>query len=269
MLLTTLVIVLRETLEAALIVSLLLVLSRLRGLSCRWVIYGLGTGLGGAVLYASQIAPVSRWFDYAGQEITNATMQTAIHVCLVFFILLLVRPSPARYKRQITGLMSVAVALAVAREGFEILLYLSGLLAKPELVSPLLMGTILGAGIGCSIGALFYYGLLNLQARLCQLVAVLLVALFGGNMLAQAAQMLIQANLLESGPTLWDSAHLLAEDSLAGQLLYALIGYEATPTLTQFAAYLGGFGVLLVAAATGKGLFTRFADVPPDRRTSL
>lgn len=254
MLLSTLIIVLRETLEAALVISLLLVFSRLHGMATRWVWYGLGAGVIGAVVYASQITLVSELFDYTGQEITNASMQAAIFASLVIFTVLICRPAQRqgpRWSAQVSALMAAVIALAVAREGFEILLYLSGLMTKPELVTPLLLGTTLGAGIGCSIGALFYYGLLSFAPRTSQPIALLLLALFGGNMLSQAAQMLIQADLLPGGATLWDSSRLLAEDSLAGQLFYALIGYEATPTLTQFSAYLGGFGTLLLIAIAG------------------
>lgn len=261
MLLSTLIIVLRETLEAALVISLLLVFTRLRGIDARWVLYGLGAGMVGAVIYASQIARVSELFDYTGQEITNAGMQVAIFISLAILAVLICRPAPRR-TRLVSILMALVVALAVAREGFEILLYLSGLIAKPELVTPLLVGTTLGTGIGCSIGALFYYGLLNFSPRSGQTIALLLLALFGGNMLSQAAQMLIQADLLPAGATLWDSSRILAEDSLAGQLFYALIGYEATPSLSQLSAYLGGFGLLLALALPGIAIQRRQALQP-------
>src|SRR5690606_7165635 len=82
-----------------------------------------------------------------------------------------------------------------------------------------------------------------------------LIALFGGNMLSQAALMLIQSDWLPGGAILWDSSALLPEDSLAGQLFYALVGYEATPSLTQAIAYFGGFTLLagLAVAATRRG----------------
>src|SRR5690606_29151456 len=110
----------------------------------------------------------------------------------------------------------------------------------------------LATGIGASIGALFYYGLLSVPAAPRRTLTLGLIALFGGNMLSQAALMLIQSDWLPGGAILWDSSALLPEDGLAGQLLYALVGYEATPSLTQAIAYFGGFtllAALMVAAS--------------------
>jgi len=36
---------------------------------------------------------------------------------------------------------------------------------------------------------------------------------------------------------LWDTSTLVAEDTLLGQVLYATVGYEATPTALQAGAY--------------------------------
>ena len=64
-------------------------------------------------------------------------------------------------------------------------------------------------------------------------------------MLLQAGKMLIQADILPDGQ-LWDSSALLSEESLSGQLLYALAGYEATPAPAQLVLYL--FGAACMAA---------------------
>lgn len=254
MLLSTLIVVLQEILEAALIISLLLVICRLRGASGRWVWPAAIAGAVGAALYASLIEEVSLLFDYTGQEITNAALQLGIYLCLAASALLM-GCGTERRERLLRLTMTLAVSLAVVREGFEILLYQSGLMASPELVTPLLVGATLATGIGASIGALFYYGILSVPAAPRRTLTLGLIALFGGNMLSQAALMLIQSDWLPGGAILWDSSALLPEDSLAGQLFYALVGYEATPSLTQAIAYFGGFTLLagLAAAATRRG----------------
>jgi high-affinity iron transporter len=67
-------------------------------------------------------------------------------------------------------------------------------------------------------------------------------------MTLQATALLIQADWLPADYPLWDSSALLAEQSVAGQLLYALVGYEATPTALQLGAYLTAVLVILGAA---------------------
>src|SRR5690606_42082271 len=137
MLLSTLIVVLQEILEAALIISLLLVICRLKGTSGRWVWPAVVAGAVGAALYASLIDEVSLLFDYTGQEVTNAALQLGIYLSLAASALVMGGGTPGR-ERLFRLAMTLAVGLAVVREGFEILLYQSGLMASPELVTPLM-----------------------------------------------------------------------------------------------------------------------------------
>lgn len=239
MLLTTVVLVLREMLEAALIVSVLLAWSVLHGRSRRWIGVALATGIAGAAVYAVNAAAVSEWFDYVGMEVVNAAMQFT--VCMALLVLA-ARPAA----RAATWPMLVAVALAVVREGFEILLYLSGFVADRGAWSTVALGSALGAGIGISAGALLFYLVVGLRRARALRVAQVLIALFAGNMAAQAVLLLIQADWIPGGVQVWNTASLLAEDSVLGQLLYALVGYEATPSIWQVTAYAGVFCLLFV-----------------------
>jgi high-affinity iron transporter len=63
------------------------------------------------------------------------------------------------------------------------------------------------------------------------------LAIVAAGLAGQAAQLLIQADWLPAQNALWDTSAWLPEDSLAGQLLYALLGYEATPTPLQAGIY--------------------------------
>ncbi len=58
--------------------------------------------------------------------------------------------------------------------------------------------------------------------------------------------MLIQADYLPDGQ-LWDSSAFLPEDGLLGQLLYAMVGYEASPAPVQVAIYLLSLSLMLLA----------------------
>ena len=72
--------------------------------------------------------------------------------------------------------------------------------------------------------------------------------LIAGGMVSQAIQLLTQADLISSQGAIWDSTFLVDERSLFGQLLYALIGYESTPTLVQFVCY--SVSILLAGVLT-------------------
>ncbi|MCP5319588.1 MAG: FTR1 family protein [Pseudomonadales bacterium] len=239
MLLTTAVLVLRETLEATVVVSVLLAWSVLHRRSRGWAWWAFGAGIAGSALYAAQVDVVSEWFDFAGMEVVNAGMHVLI--CAMLSVLAwrpTAHPAP-------TSPMLVVVALAVVREGFEILLYLSGFAADHRAWGTVLLGSVLGAGIGVSIGALLFYLAVGMPRERALWFARVLIALFAGNMAAQAVLLLIQADWISTGAPLWNTSHLLAEDSIVGQLLYALIGYEATPSVWQVVAYGATFCLML------------------------
>jgi len=259
MLLTSVLLILQETLEAALLVSMLAVVSLHAGRRLSWLPWGFVAGLALALVYAANMRQISEWFDYVGQEVTNAALQLAIALVLVPLSWLLGRGlaakaaavPPPRAVAGYTLLCTLAVMLAITREGSEILVFLTGFAGQQEQAHAVLSGSTIGFGIGVSVGVLLFFALLPLQGTRGRWVPLALLALFGGNMLAQAALNLIQADWLPAGPRLWDSSAWLPEHSVAGRLLYALVGYESSPSAAQAVSYVAGALAVLGAAVAG------------------
>ncbi len=252
MLPTSVIIILREVLEAALLISILSAQSNMLGMSRRWMGPGIGLGLFGAVIYGLSIGVVSEWFGGFGQELVNATMQGLIYlllVCFVFLVMRYPRHHDTRITRLIPVLMALAVALAVTREGFEILVYLYGFSGIFSQLLTVSMGAIIGAGIGISTGVLLYYLLCHPAIQRVPVIGFGLLALFGAGLLSQAIMLLIQANWLPSQMPLWDTTAWLPESSVTGQLLYVLVGYEATPTAIQVIFHFSGLLLVLLVVA--------------------
>lgn len=251
MLLNSVILVLQETLEAALLVSVLLAISYRRWQTVTWLPFGLGAGLVLAFVYASQMDVISEWFDYVGQEAVNAFLQFAIAVPAMLCAWALVRSGQAALSGRQARLFSIcaciAVALAITREGSEVLMYLGGFLRAEDHFQPVMIGSLIGFGIGVSTGLLLFYGLLALPAAWTRRAAVFLLALFSGNMLSQAVLQLTQADWIPATQALWNTSGWIPETSIPGQLMYALVGYEATPSPHQVVAYAAG--VVLVYAA--------------------
>lgn len=264
MLLTSVILILQETLEAALLISVLAAISIRLGRRLTWLPLGMLLGSLLAWAYAANIRRVSEWFDYVGQEIVNATLQMAIAAAIILLSWQVSAergPAPASAGR--TGsrnalvfsfCATASIGLAITREGSEILTYLFGFLQQGDKRQAVLIGSGVGFSIGASIGVLIFYGLMALRGRFAAWLPLILLALFCGNMLAQSALQLTQADLLQSGPALWDSSGWLPEDSVAGRLLYALIGYESSPSAAQVACYLAGAGAVVFSALLGRRL---------------
>jgi len=251
MLLNSVIIVLREVLEASLLISILLALSGALGISRRWIVWSLGFGLIGSIIYSFGVNVISDWFDGVGQEVTSAIMQILIYLLLltVTFLVLQKYDEHKLSDKLIVLVMATTVALAVVREGFEILVYIYGFSNELPQFMTILTGAVIGASIGISMGALIYYFVSSLSYWLSRMVGLSLLALVAAGMLSQAVLLLIQADWLPSQLPIWDSSGWLSETSVTGQLLYALIGYEATPSALQASFYFGGFILLLVVVA--------------------
>jgi high-affinity iron transporter len=251
MLLTSVIVVLREVLESAILVSVLAALGSTLGISHRWLMLALGLGLAGAVGLNLGINNISDWFDGVGMEVVSAFMQYSIYLLLVALALLFlwnIRNAGGSSHLPFRTFMILIVALAVAREGVEVLIYMYAYSGSLPQFIPAVTGAIIGASIGISAGILLYY-LLRLPAiAKSPVTGMVLLALIGAGLLSQAVLLLIQADWLPSHLPVWNTTDWLSESSVTGQLLYVLIGYEATPTAIQVAFYFGGLFVLLAIA---------------------
>ena len=245
MLLSSVIIILREMLEASILIGLLLTIGQLSQQSKRWIIYGLPIGMTGAIIYARHLGNISLWFNDAGQEVSNALINIIMVVAI--FTIIFVKKIMMNWSytsRLLTFSMTLLLVLATLLEGAEIYVYLSSFIPQSSQAYPVSIGALVGASIGASIGALVYYSLTLVRQAIALPTALFFLALLAAGLLSQAIQLLIQIDWIESRQV-WDTSWLIAEDSLTGQLLYATTGYESTPALMQVVVY---FFVLVTAA---------------------
>lgn len=247
MLLTAIIIVLREVLEIALLTSLLASVGKYLGI--RFHHFFIALFLGGILsyIYAKNLSIISELFDYTGQEWVNSTLQIIIYASLALFITLLYlnEQRMKTYKGLMTCLVMLSMILAVTREGSEIYIYIESFFHGDRSVYPIVFGSIIGSSIGLSIGALIYYALISSPLKRRLTIVKVLLSVTACGILSQAISLLLQADVLYSYPAIWDSSEYLAEDSIVGQLLYATLGYEATPAPQQVAVYITGLLIIL------------------------
>jgi len=250
MILSSVIIVLGEVLEVAILISLFLALIFRFKISYAWLIESLIIGCMGAIFYASYFDTVSQWFDGFGQEVVNASIQLGIYICLVLFnTLIYISRHDQLITKYLQWIMALSIILAITREGAEIFLYISGFYSSELLMMPVITGSILGGSIGLSLGILIYYTFTNMADRTSLYIGYSLLLFVSAGMILQAVRLLIQIDWLPAQEIIWDVSDWLTESSVTGRLLYTLMGYEATPTLIEIQFYIAAIlGVLL---ATG------------------
>jgi high-affinity iron transporter len=252
-------IVFREVLEAGLIVGVILAATEGVAGRSRWVAGGVGAGILGATTVALFAAQLSSAFEGSGQNIFNAAILIAAVGMLSWHILWM-----SRHAREMVAdmnslgsklasgeatlfAMAAVVAVAVLREGSEVVLFLFGIAASGG-AQPLAMfaGGLAGVAGGAGLSWLIYRGLLAVPTAKLFSVTNGLIALLASGMAGQAAVYLAQAGLIPSlGDELWDTSGILADDSLPGRALHALVGYSDRPMGVQLLAYLVVLGALI------------------------
>ncbi|MFV8816544.1 FTR1 family protein [Haliea sp. E17] len=249
MLIDAVILVLREVLEAAVMISAMIALGRYQRQGLAWLLCALPLALGGIVIYAGNLDLITDSFDGAGQEVINAALQIAAFVLVTLAIYFFGRPRATRTGfSPAAAMMTLAVATAMVREGSEIWIYVSGFAGIAQYRSAVFYGAAIGAIIGCSVCILLYAFIMSQSFRRGAASALLLLALTSAGMVLQASLLLEQVDYLPTLAPLWDSSRLVSEESIPGVILYAVFGYEATPNGIELLLYLGALTLVLVTA---------------------
>ncbi|HEV2301944.1 MAG TPA: FTR1 family protein [Stellaceae bacterium] len=263
-------IVFRETLEAALIVAI--VLGATRGVAGRgrWVGMGILGGIAGALVVAGFAGAIAEAVEGRGQALLNAAILIAA-VCMLAWHNTWMsahgREISARMKQvghevsvgaKPLSALALVTLFAVLREGSETVLFLYGLASSGAGAASLVGGAALGLLAGVGLGAVLYRGLLIIPAGQFLNVVGWLVLLLAAGLAANAAMFLNQAGLVPAlVPQVWNTSWLLAQQSWLGTLLHILVGYSDRPSGIEVVFYL-------VTVATILGLM-RTVGRPPAR----
>jgi high-affinity iron transporter len=258
--LAALVIVFREVFEAGLVVGIVIAVTA--GVAGRgfWIAGGVTAGVLGAGLVALFTTGLSELFGGNGQEIFNAGI-------LGFAVLMLTWHNVwmARHGRELVAelraageavaagsksllALAIVVAIAVLREGSEVVLFLYGVAAAQGGASwAMVAGGVAGLLLGVLTCLLTYLGLITIPTRYLFSVTSALIALLAAGLAAQAIAFLEQANIVTAlDETVWDTSWILSDSSLLGRALHTLIGYVDQPTAMQVVVYAATLGTIII-----------------------
>jgi high-affinity iron transporter len=273
--LAALLIVFREVFEAGLIVGIVMAVTAGVPRRTVWIAGGVAAGVLGACVVALFTTGLSELFGGSGQEVFNASI-------LGFAVLMLTWHNVwmSRHGRELVAelraageavaagsksllALAIVVAIAVLREGSEVVLFLYGVAAAQGGASwAMVAGGFAGLILGSSVCLLTYLGLITIPARYLFGVTSALIALLAAGMAAQAIAFLEQADIVTAlDQTVWNTSWILSDSSFLGRTLHTLIGYVDQPTAMQLIVYVATLGTIIV-------LMKLFA-APPSRRTHI
>jgi len=244
----TFVLFLREGLEASLIVSILFAalrqLDQMDKARAVWIgiILAIATSLlGGITLYITV-------HDYVGTTLQTIfeTITYLLAVVLLTSMTFWMQKHSRSLKREITAKASAsgsgfALGLlafsTVGREGLETAVFTLAFAFRTNsllLLSGALLGLLASIGLCVMIYRLGY----RLDFRVFFRVMGILLLFFAAGLLGDAIQNMQQLGWITFGNSpLWNTAHILSEDSTLGDLLHTFLGYAEAPTVLQGLVY--------------------------------
>jgi high-affinity iron transporter len=258
--LAALLIVFREVFEAGLVVGIVMAVTTGVTGRGRWIAGGVAAGVVGAGVVALFTGGLSELFGGSGQEVFNAGI-------LGFAVLMLTWHNVwmSRHGRELAAelraageavaagskslaALAIVVAIAVLREGSEVVLFLYGVAAAQGGASlSMVAGGFVGLILGSLVCLLTYLGLITIPTRYLFNVTSALIALLAAGMAAQAIAFLEQANILTAlDETVWDTSWILSDSSYLGRALHTLIGYVDQPTAMQLIVYAATLAMIVV-----------------------
>ncbi|HLH10793.1 MAG TPA: FTR1 family protein [Methylovirgula sp.] len=255
-----LIIVFREVVEAGLVVGIVLAVTQAIPQRLRYISGGIAAGVCGAGIVAMFTGLIAEALAGTGQEVFNAAILAIAVVMLTWHNVWM-----ARHGRELTAelreigrdvssgskpliALAIVVAVAVLREGSEIVLFLYGIIISSGASgASIFLGGMLGLLLGAGVAYLTFRGLVAIPMRHLFRVTTLLISFIAAGMAVQAVAFLEQANLATAlDRTVWDTSSILPDSGVIGRLLHVLMGYTDQPTELQLLVYVATLASIYV-----------------------
>ena len=227
MLINTVVLFLRDTLPIFLLLSVLLALPGVSRLSLVWRIASL---LVTAAMTYSYLGVISQLAEGAGFELLKSLLLVTawIGIC----VLVICPFSKRNFIRMGITLLVLGIGLP---NSLHFMVYFVSELSRNSDSTLLFLGTTIGLGISISIAILLNIALTHF---LSHKATFFFTTVFVAAQVANIALLLEQIDILPTPQQVWDSSQIINDNSEYGHLLNALIGYEATPSMSYIMLFI-------------------------------
>jgi high-affinity iron transporter len=144
--------------------------------------------------------------------------------------------------------------VAIVREGIELALFLTASIFATSNALQTTLGAILGLGTAILLGWSLFATTVRLDLRHFFKVTSFMLILFAAGLIAHGVHEFIEVGWLPAIiEHVWDLTSTVSADSTLGQLLGALFGYNPSPSLGEMIAYIVYFaGVIIALQFTGR-----------------
>lgn len=278
--LASFVITLREGIEAALIVAIILAyLKKANAQELAKPVYlGIGLGIAASVAVAAAFAVLSVEFEGEFEQLFEGTTMFIAAAILTTMIVWMQKNSKTyseelkhKVSRVLSGKESLGLAslafVSIFREGVETVLFLGSASFNTSGIQ-LLIGGALGLGLAFAIAvAIIRYSVRVNLSTFFKATGVLLV-IFAAGLVAHGVHEFEEAGLIAPiVANVYDINWFLDDHTDLGRLMTALVGYNGNPSLSEILGYVG-YWIFVAFAVYRDGTVSTLRKLFAHARTS-
>jgi high-affinity iron transporter len=251
------IITLRESLEAALIIGIIFSYLKKTDKSefGKFVYIGIFLGILGSIIGAIGFHKLVGNFDGVAEQIFEGTTMVIGAILIVYLIVWMAnkKEASAAIRDQVNnaldknrglGLM-LLVFVSILREGVETTLFLSAVVSNQNGISQISAFT--GIACGLLIGYGVYLGLRGMNLKYLFSISSALLILFATGLFAHGVHEFQESGLI---PILvehmWNTNNIISSESIFGEFLKSLFGYNANPSLMEVLVYWSALIIMVL-----------------------
>ncbi len=149
--------------------------------------------------------------------------------------------------------------VAVAREGLETVLFLLAIITSAGAGPLTLVGGLLGLGTAVAVGIAIFVGGVRVNLRMFFTVTGVVLIFVAAGLVAFSVSALGEAGLIVNSGVAYDLNGVLPDSTPLGNVLRGLFGYRSEPTPIEVVAYLLYLVPVLLLFVAGRPTFRRRA----------
>ncbi len=260
----TFLITFRETLEAALVVGIVLgYLKKIHELQYRRIVWwGVAAGVGASVIGAWLFYKIAGGFEGRAEKIFEGVTMLVGAALLTTMILWVMKQRKMtehikamvrqhvdeKRSAQLFGLVFVSVL----REGIETVIYLNAAWFAAQ--NQTLGAALIGIFVAIALGYALYMGSLRMNIKKFFTISSILLILFAAGLVAHGIHEMEEAHIFPPIiPHVWDinpltyadgAFPILHENGYIGSMLKSLFGYNGNPSLLEVLGWIGYVGAV-------------------------
>lgn len=263
------VVVFRETLEAALIVGIILAyLYKVKQTGFNKLVYaGVVAGILASIVAALLFLKVASGFEGEAEALFEGVAMLLAAALITWMVLWMLKQRHT-IRTETEKRVQIALdngkkielfllpAIAVLREGVETVIFLGAISVAGAQAGSIALGSALGMGAAILLGYLIFVAAKRINLKHFFTASSIILILLAAGLSAHGVHELQEASIIPVVVEhVWDTNGIVDENGALGSMLKAMLGYNGNPSLLEvlsYAAYLSAVAILWRKTAKAK-----------------